>query len=136
MKEKYGNSFGGSKESMKLGVSSPWIRVDEFYPGGAMLKVGDNKESTSSKVKVGDKIPLGTPIYMAGLGSKAYFTSDTNVTGSEVKAVFAGLTYEDAYVGEEGCSLTIVTRGTLHKENVEVQEVTKAGASFPGITIV
>ena len=136
MKEKYGNSFGSSSESMKLATYTPWIRVDEFYPGGAMLKVGDNKESTSSKVKVGDKIPLGTPIYMAGLGSKAYFTSDTNVTGSVVKAVFAGLTYEDAYVGEEGCSLTIVTRGTIHKENLEVQEVTKAGASFPGITIV
>ena len=136
MKEKYGNSFGSSSESMKLATYTPWIRVDEFYPGGAMVKVGDFKDTSTSYVKVGDKIPLGTPIYMAGLGSKAYFTSDTNVTGSEVKAVFAGLTYEDAYVGEEGCSLTIVTRGTLHKENVEVQEVTKAGASFPCITIV
>lgn len=133
MKEKYGNSFGGSKESMRLATYTPWIRVDEFYPGGAMVKVGDNKESTSSKVKVGDKIPLGTPIYMAGLGSKAYFTSDTNVTGSEVKAVFAGLTYEDAYVGEEGCSLTIVTRGTINSENVEVS---LRGKTFPGITIV
>ena len=119
MKEKYGNSFGWSSESMKLGVSSPWIRVDEFYPGGAMLKVGDNKETTSSKVKVGDKIPLGTPIYMKGLGSKAYFTSDTNVTGPTGKATFAGLTYEDAYVGEEGCSLTIVTRGTLKNDELE-----------------
>lgn len=133
MKEKYGNSFGGSKESMRLATYTPWIRVDEFYPGGAMVKVGDNKESTSSKVKVGDKIPLGTPIYMAGLGSKAYFTSDTNVTGSEVKAVFAGLTYEDAYVGEEGCSLTIVTRGTINSENVEVS---LRGKTFTGITIV
>ena len=133
MKEKYGNSFGGSSESMKLGVSSPWIRVDEFYPGGAMLKVGDNKETTSSKVKVGDKIPLGTPIYMAGLGSKAYFTSDTSVTGASVKAKLVGLTYEDAYVGKEGCSLTIVTRGTIHKENVEVN---LSEVSIPGILIV
>lgn len=133
MKEKYGNSFGSSSESMKLATFTPWIRVDEFYPGGAMLKVGDNKESISSKVKVGDKIPLGTPIYMEGLGSKAYFTSDTNVTGPSVKAKLAGLTYEDAYVGEEGCSLTIVTRGTLHKENVEVD---LSEVSFPGITIV
>ena len=133
MKEKYGNSFGSSSESMKLGVSSPWIRVEEFYPGGAMLKVGDNKETTSSKVKVGDKIPLGTPIYMAGLGSKAYFTSDTNVTGASVKAKLAGLTYEDAYVGKEGCSLTIVTRGTIHKENVEVD---LSNVSIPGILIV
>lgn len=133
MKEKYGNSFGGSKESMKLATFTPWIRVDEFYPGGAMVKVGDYKETTSQTIKVGDKIPLGTPIYMKGLGSKAYFTSDTNVTGSEVNAKLVGLTYEDAYVGDEGCSLTIVTRGTLHKENVEVdlREV-----SIPGILIV
>ena len=132
MKEKYGNSFGGSSESMKLGVSSPWIRVDEFYPGGAMLKVGDYKETTSQTIKVGDKIPLGTPIYMTGLGGKPY---DTNTTGEgqTAKAVFAGLTYEDAYVGEEGCSLTIVTRGTINAENVEVSLREK---TFPGITIV
>lgn len=133
MKEKYGNSFGGSSESMQLGVSSPWIRVDEFYPGGAMVKPGDFKETVISTIKVGDKIPLGTPIYMAGLGSKAYFTSETIVTGSGVKAKLAGLTYEDAYVGEEGCSLTIVTRGTIHKENVEVD---LSEVSFPGIVIV
>ena len=133
MKEKYGNSFGGSKESMKLGVSSPWIRVDEFYPVGAMVKVGQSM-GTSTPEK-GDKIPLGTPIYMTGLGGKPYTTNSTG-EGQSVKAVFAGLTYEDAYVGEEGCSLTIVTRGTIHKENLEVQEVTKEGASFPGITIV
>lgn len=133
MKEKYGNSFGGSSESMILATYTPWIRVDEFYPGGAMVKPG---ESMGTKTyNKGDKIPLGTPIYMTGLGGKPY---DTNTTGEgqSVKAVFAGLTYEDAYVGEEGCSLTIVTRGTIHKENVEVTEVAKAGASFPGITIV
>lgn len=133
MKEKYGNSFGGSKESMKLGVSSPWIRVDEFYPVGAMVKVGQSMGTSTPKK--GDKIPLGTPIYMTGLGGKPYTTNSTG-EGQSVKAVFAGLTYEDAYVGEEGCSLTIVTRGTIHKENLEVQEVTKEGASFPGITIV
>ena len=135
MKEKYGNSFGGSSESMKLATYTPWIRVDEFYPGGAMVKVGDYKETQSQTIKVGDRIPLGTPIYMTGLGGKPYSTISTG-EGQSVKAVFAGLTYEDAYVGEEGCSLTIVTRGTIHKENLEVQEVTKAGASFPGITIV
>ena len=72
---------------------------------------------------------------MAGLGRDPYYTNDTN-HGAIGDEVFAGLTYEDAYVGEKGCSLTIVTRGTIHKENVEVQAVTKAGASFPGITIV
>ena len=130
MKEKYGNSFGSSSESMKLGVSSPWIRVDEFYPGGAMVKPG---ESMGTKTyNKGDKIPLGTPIYMTGLGGKPY---DTNTTGEgqTANAVFAGLTYEDAYVGDEGCSLTIVTRGTIHAENVEVS---LRGKTFPGITIV
>ena len=134
MKEKYGNSFGSSSESMKLATFTPWIRVDEFYPGGAMVKVGQSMGKGYTP-KVGDKIPLGTPIYMAGLGRDPYYTNDTNY-GAIGDEVFAGLTYEDAYVGEEGCSLTIVTRGTIHKENVEVQAVTKAGASFPGITIV
>ena len=133
MKEKYGNSFGGSKESIRLATYTPWTRVDEFYPGGAMVKVGQTMGTYTPKK--GDKIPLGTPIYMTGLGGKPYNTNTTG-EGQSVKAVFAGLTYEDAYVGEEGCSLTIVTRGTIHKENVEVQEVTKEGASFPGITIV
>ena len=119
MKEKYGNSFGSSSESMKLATYTPWIRVDEFYPGGAMVKVGDYKETQSQTIKVGDRIPLGTPIYMAGLGSKAYFTLDTNVIGQEVLPTLAGLTYEDAYVGEEGCSLTIVTRGTLKNADLE-----------------
>ena len=134
MKEKYGNSFGSSSESMKLATYTPWIRVDEFYPGGAMVKVGQSMGKGYTP-KVGDKIPLGTPIYMAGLGRDPYYTNDTN-HGAIGDEVFAGLTYEDAYVGEKGCSLTIVTRGTIHKENVEVTEVTKAGASFPGITIV
>lgn len=133
MKEKYGNSFGGAKESMRLATYTPWIRVDEFYPGGAMVKVGQTMGTYTPKK--GDKIPLGTPIYMTRLGGKPYSTISTG-EGQSVKAVFAGLTYEDAYVGEEGCSLTIVTRGTIHKENLEVQEVTKEGASFPGITIV
>lgn len=133
MKEKYGNSFGGSEEGMILATYTPWIRVDEFYPGGAMVKVGQTMGTYTPKK--GDKIPLGTPIYMTGLGGKPYSTISTG-EGQSVKAVFAGLTYEDAYVGEEGCSLTIVTRGTIHKENVEVTEVAKEGASFPGITIV
>lgn len=134
MKEKYGNSFGVSKESMKLCVSSPWIRVDEFYPGGAMLKTSDYiKQNT--KPTVGQKIPLGTPIYMTGLGDRPYFnnTSEGGSTPDAAKAKLVGLTYEDAYVGEEGCSLTIVTRGTIHKENVEV-DISKV--SIPGITIV
>lgn len=133
MKEKYGNSFGGSEEGMIIATYTPWIRVDEFYPGGAMVKVGQTMGTYTPKK--GDKIPLGTPIYMTGLGGKPYSTISTG-EGQSAKAVFAGLTYEDAYVGEEGCSLTIVTRGTIHKENVEVTEVAKEGASFPGITIV
>ena len=133
MKEKYGNSFGGSSESMQMYTHPHWIRVDEFYPGGAMVKVGQSMGTSTPKK--GDKIPLGTPIYMTGLGGKPFSTNYTE-EGQSVKAVFVGLTYEDAYVGEEGCSLTIVTRGTIHKENVEVTEVTKEGASFPGITIV
>ena len=147
MKEKYGNSFGSSSESMKLATYTPWIRVDEFYPGGAMVKPGElNGLAPGSKYRVGDKIPVGTPIYMEGLGSSPFLGNDSSTDASNPtpnyeieKAILQGLTYEDAYVGEEGCSLTIVTRGTLKNEDLEkpfTSKSVKEEIRNIGITIV
>ena len=135
MEKKYGNSFKVSKESIHLGAYTPWVRTEEFYPGGAYLKVGDwhpdGTTSNNKKLKVGDKIPLGTAVYMTGLGGTPVFKMDSGVGYDPSTHFFAGLPYEDAYVGEEGCSLTIVTRGTLNRDNLEA----KLPTEHPGIVV-
>lgn len=132
MEKKYGNSFKVSKESIKLGVFTPWVRTEEFYPGGAFVKAGMKYPSGGSAktLAVGDKIPLGSAVYMRGLGSEPMFKLSSEY-GDIQDYFFAGLTYEDAYVGEEGCSLTIVSRGTLNRDNVEVA----LPADHPGIIV-
>ena len=134
MEKKYGNSFKVSKESIHLGAYTPWVRTEEFYPGGAYVKVGAKYPVNNSpkSLAVGDKIPLGSAVYMKGLGSEPFFSLDSGYfSGSTEGYFFAGLTYEDAYVGEEGCSLTIVTRGTLNRDNLEA----KLPTEHPGIVV-
>lgn len=132
MEKKYGNSFKVSKEGIQLGVYTPWVRTEEFYPGGAYVKVGAKFPVNNSpkSLAVGDKIPLGSAVYMRGLGSEPVFKLSSEY-GDTQDYFFAGLTYEDAYVGEEGCSLTIVTRGTLNRDNLEA----KLPSEHPGIVV-
>lgn len=134
MKEKYGNSFKVSEEGIQLAAYTPWVRTEEFYPGGAYVKVGAKYPVNNSpkSLAVGDKIPLGTAVYMSGLGSQPAFKLSSEYGVEQLSDYFfAGLTYEDAYVGEEGCSLTIVTRGTLNRENLD----TKLPDEHPGIIV-
>lgn len=134
MKEKYGNSFKVSEEGIQLAAYTPWVRTEEFYPGGAYVKVGAKYPVNNSpkSLVVGDKIPLGSAVYMKGLGSEPFFSLDSGYTSGDIGGYFfAGLTYEDAYVGEEGCSLTIVTRGTLNRDNLDV----KLPSEHPGIVV-
>ena len=124
MKEKYGNSFKVSEEGIQLAAYTPWVRTEEFYPGGAYVKVGTKYPVNDSpkSLAVGDKIPLGSAVYMSGLGSQPVFKLSSGYGVEELSGYFfAGLTYEDAYVGEEGCSLTIVTRGTLNRDNLDTK---------------
>lgn len=132
MKEKYGNSFKVSEEGIQLAAYTPWARTEEFYPGGAYVKVGTKYPVNNSpkNLAVGDKIPLGSAVYMKGLGSEPVFKLSSGY-GDFRDYFFAGLTYEDAYVGEEGCSLTIVTRGTLNRDNLE----TELPDEHPGIIV-
>ena len=132
MEKKYGNSFKVSEEGIQLGVYTPWVRTEEFYPGGAYVKVGAKFPVNNSpkSLAVGDKIPLGSAVYMSGLGSEPIFKLSSEY-GDISDYFFAGLTYEDAYVGEEGCSLTIVTRGTLNRDNLD----TKLPDEHPGIIV-
>lgn len=98
MKENYGNSFNSSRVDTDFGRVPIWIVVDEFLPVGAYLAVSDS-------YPVGTKIPAGTPIQVDKVGG----TVTLNGTAPQ------GLTYEDAYVGTDGCTLTIVGRGQLNE---------------------
>ena len=44
-----------------------------------------------------------------------------------------GLTYEDAYVGTDGCSITVVTNGTINESLSEVTYTADQKAKLPGI---
>lgn len=98
MKENYGNSFNSSKVDTDFGRVPIWIMVDEYLPVGGYI-------AASETYPVGTKIPAGTPISVDKVGGTV------TLNGSAPQ----GLTYEDAYVGTNGCSLTIVSRGQLNE---------------------
>lgn len=99
MKTKYGNTFNSGREELgTLGRVSLWLIVDEFYPVGAVVAVSETNP-------VGSKIPAGTPVQIDVIGGAPTLNGSAPV----------GLTYEDAYVGTEGCTLTIVTRGQINE---------------------
>lgn len=99
MKQNYGNTFNSGREELgSLGRVSLWPIVDEFYPVGVVVAVSETHP-------VGTKIPAGTPIQVDVIGGAPTLNGTAPV----------GLTYEDAYVGTEGCTLTIVTRGQINE---------------------
>lgn len=122
MKTHYGNSFSSGRETVvDLSQVSLWVKADEFYPCGAWL-------SASESVPAGTKIPAGTPVGVSKVGG-------TVTTGAAATAP-VGLTYEDAYMGSEGCSLTIVTKGIINESLSEATvSDTQKGKLF-GITFV
>lgn len=101
MKQNYGNSFSTNTADGNAKRLSAWVEVHEQYPVGAYLKVGDGSYNE------GDVIPLGTPVKIDAVGGEVTFPK----SGSDV----TGLTYEDAIMGNAGCTITIVTRGMLNK---------------------
>lgn len=104
MKTKYGNTFNGGREEVgSVGRVNLFPLVDEFYPVGVFLPVSETNA-------VGTKIPAGTPISVDVLGGVPTLNGSAPV----------GLTYEDAYVGANGCTLTIVTRGQIQESLSEV----------------
>ena len=99
MKTKYGNTFNeGHEELGSVGRVNLFPIVDEYYPVGVFLAV-------SETYTVGTKIPAGTPISVDVLGGAPTLNGTAPI----------GLTYEDAYVGTNGCTLTIVTRGQIQE---------------------
>lgn len=122
MKNKYGNTFNhGSEELFNTSVEAIWVRADKFYPCGVFVKV----DGTNT---VGKKIPAGTPVQIDKIGAEPLIGSAaTNPIG---------LTYEDAYVGTDGCSLTIVTAGDFNESLSEATITSSQKGKLTGITFI
>ena len=122
MKTKYGNTFNhGSEELFNVSVEAIWPRADKFYPCGVFVK----KDEINT---VGKKIPAGTPVQVDKIGAAPLLGSAaTNPVG---------LTYEDAYVGTEGCSLTIVTTGDFNESLSEASITSTQKGKLTGITFI
>lgn len=116
----YGNSFG-YKVTDVTGVEriNVWDRTDEFFPGGGVL----TKNSTN---KEGDTIPAGTPVSVGKPGGAATINGANPI----------GLTYEDAVMGADCCTLTIVTKGVFLVSRTKATVSTAQQAKLPGITFV
>lgn len=91
----YGNTFNEEVVN-PVGAEriTVWKSVREFFPGGAHL-------APSETYPAGTRIPALTPISVDKPGGTPTLNGATPL----------GLTYEDAYVGTNGCTLTIVTMG-------------------------
>lgn len=126
MKKGYGNSFSsGKKEELSLSVGAIWMQADKFYPNGLWV----NKDSANTE---GKKIPAGTPVGLDSDGAVVINPDNVADTGTGTPI---GLTYEDAYVGSDGCSLTVVTAGTINESLYEGDAITALQKSaLPCIT--
>ena len=119
MKTNYGNTFNhGAGNSLGVSVESLWIRADVFALLGGFVAVDETNT-------VGKKIPAGTVVELGKPGEAPKFgTAATNPTG---------LTYEDAYVGTDGCSITVVTNGTINESLSEVAYTSTQKGKLTGI---
>lgn len=119
MKTKYGNSLNHGTETVSVDSLSVWAKVSEMYPTGAFIKV----DSTNT---VGKKIPAGTPIAVDKVGGTVTLNGTAPI----------GCTYEDAYVGTDGCTVGIVTKGVLNESLIEPTISSAQKGKLTGITFV
>lgn len=117
---KYGNSFGYKvTDAVSVERINVWDRTTEFFPGGAVL----TKDGTNTE---GSVIPAGTPVSVSVPGGEAIINGETPV----------GLTYEDAVMGAECCTLTIVTKGVFLASRTKATVTSEQESKLPGITFV
>lgn len=107
----YGNTFNSGRENLNAGKVPVWNSTDEFYPAGCTL---------NSQPK-GTVIPVGTPVYVAKMGAEATILTDAAPNG------VTGLLLEDVYVGTDGATGTIVTKGSILADRIaDLSDAVKA----------
>lgn len=99
MKKNYGNSFGHLSSDTTLGRVALFPMVDEFHPVGAYVAVGMDGYDVGAVIKAGTPVSLDTVSGVPAFGVEAP----------------VGLVYEDAIVGIDGATVTIVTRGQVNE---------------------
>lgn len=114
----YGNSLVNKKEEIQLSVEAIWPKVDEFYPVGGYVAV----DSTNT---VGKLIPAGTPVAVTKVGE---------VTLNSTSPI--GLTYQDAYVGENGATVDIVVKGQFNESLSNATITSTQKGKLAGITFI
>lgn len=120
MKTNYNNGYNhGAGPGFDASVVAAWIRIDQFYPGGAFVPV----DTTNT---VGKKIPLGTPVGLDKMNG-------TLTLGSAASNPI-GLTQEDVWVGTDGVSIDIVTHGTINESLIEATITAAQKAKLSNIT--
>lgn len=115
MKTHFGNSFNHGSEDFSVGAVSLWARVDETMSCGAFVPV----DATNT---VGKLIPAGTAVSIDKIGGTTTMGGDAPL----------GLTLDDRYVGADGCSLTVVTRGQINESLSTLTYTAKQKAALQG----
>lgn len=115
MKTHDGNSFNHGSEDFSVGAVSLWARVDEIMSCGAFVPV----DVTNT---VGKLIPAGTAVSIDKIGGTTTMGGDAPL----------GLTLDDRYVGADGCSLTVVTRGQINESLSTLTYTAKQKAALQG----
>lgn len=117
----YGHSFGNTSAGpVEVERIVLWESVYERYPVGAILKA-------SETYKEGTLIPAGTPISVDKLGGTATLNGTDPI----------GLTLDDVVMGEDFCTLTIVTRGRILEDRYKgTAYTTTQKNALTGITFI
>lgn len=120
MKTNYNHGFNhGAGPGFEASVVAAWIKIDQFYPGGAFIPV----DATNT---VGKKIPLGTPVELDKMnGTLKLGSAATNPIG---------VTQEDVWVGIDGVPIDIVTHGILNESLIEASITAAQKSKMSNIT--
>lgn len=97
----YGNTFDGGREAIDAGRVPIWNSVDEIYPSGCTFK-------TQTPFTT---IPAGTAVYVPKIGGEAVVHTAETAASEDLKVT--GLLLEDVYVGANGATGTVVTKGSI-----------------------
>lgn len=124
---KYGNSFNVEKTDYAAGKIPVWLFVDELYPAGCTL----NNQTE------GSTIPAGTPVLVSKMGGEAtVYTSTSAPAEGESALAVTGLLLEDVYIGTNGATGTIVTKGQVLAKRIPALSAAVKAAIENRITLV